>query len=1664
MQDKDLTLTNYLFEDLVIRTRKATELDGPSAVKNDGLNQYLDTLKAKQFTAMFQGTKSGKITTSGVVTYKWSHESQTRTGTDLSTTFPDANQTYTLTIVRAADPVVITIGTETDRSSLIELTSIGTKYVDSFKINSTEAFTVPPELPEQILILDEAFAGSDKFNDPNVSTWDVSKVVSMQNTFKDCAAFDQPLADWDTSNVSFMTGMFSGAVAYEQNLNGWDVSKIPTKPDDWDLNNTIWLDHRKPLWGVNPNLLHLVFGANGDINFSASVTVEINGETRYIDAQVLGTAVAAGSVLKLDPRINPEYGFQSTGGLTEVKSFGKMGLTSAVLGPHIRNVPPMVPASLTNYTNLFYGATNFNDPNVQWWDVSEVVAFTRCFSNCPKFNQPLNDWVVTKGRSFAWMFSGASVFNQPLDRWVMDRATNTESMFSSASKFDQDLSSWTLYNVTRLNAMFQLASSFNSPLPQVPNGGITNWTDFLSGCTSFNQPLTGLNTTGAELMGYFLQGCTSFNQSLDSLDTSNATTFTWFLGNCAKFNQPINLNLDKATKLAGLFYGCRVFNQPLDHITLPVVQDITQMFMYCNAFDQPVFRIPNPTVTQAGQTFYDATVFDQPLDHWPLVNVVRCNSMFQGAKRFNQPLTSWVFDKATAAEIMFYGAENFDQPVNHFKFKLVTNFSLMFGNAKRFNQPLDQWDMSKVTNLSRMFEGAWVFNQDLSSWDTSNVTTFKDCFLNAKCFNGSLAGWDTSKATTLDRMFYGATSFNQPVNHFRFPLVTDLSGLFYEADSFNQPLDQWDVSHVTILNAMFAYARSFNQPLANWDISKVTSFNRMFQSAESYNQDLSNWDTSKALGWMVDDNTPAWVKPKPFWGCVNDHASYLAIRSPDSSSMQLSFSSSGKFEVCYNSTANGWVTADRQLSLSNAVNLSHVAVRNIEGGDLLITSSNRSFEILSFGSGLTSLQFRASAPFTLPRVLPETLINLDGMFMNCINFNDPNIRSWDVRKARGVSGMFQGATSFNQDLSHWSFPHIFNEPSDFKSNTGNWLLGKPAFGVDGDYGEYVFGANGGEVSVYPAVPITVDGVAKAANTSHAVPANATVKIAHAGLIQDYHLTLTGAKRAVRFGTTRVGSLRLGTEIEAVPSFLPYSVKALQGTFEGAVNFNDPNVNYWDTSEVISFSNTFAGCTSFDQPLTQWRVTKAMLLTNMFLNCRAFNHRLEHWTTDSVVDMSGMFEGASAFNRSLDHWRVSQVTDMSNMFRNAIAFNQPLNNWQPDGGFDNVHGMFEGATSFNQPLNRWRFASSPKLEKMFYNATSFSQNLTGWALPGVASAPTKFSEGSGLTADQLPIWGASHTDAYYRVLNGTVLNFSNPVTLYVDGVAKPAAPQHTVTTANPTALVRIPHTADNPQYTLTTTEGIVTVASFGTSKLTRVALGKDVKWVTPVLPTSVYSLYGVFAEAADFNDESVSYWDVSRVTNLTDAFMGCVNFNQSLDNWDVRRVQSFHRCFYLCKAFNQSLSKWRTYSAVTMRQFLQNCITFDQPLAHLFTYQVKSFDNFLTGAIKFNQQMENFNVHMAETLRSFFYECSSLKQRSTLLWDTQRVTNMGHLFRKTSTNYLISDWDVRRVTDVTDMFREAIEYDRDLSSMRFVLVPTKPVNFDLAAAKWPEARKPKFGPA
>lgn len=207
------------------------------------------------------------------------------------------------------------------------------------------------------------------------------------------------------------------------------------------------------------------------------------------------------------------------------------------------------------------------------------------------------------------------------------------------------------------------------------------------------------------------------------------------------------------------------------------------------------------------------------------------------------------------------------------------------------------------------------------------------------------------------------------------------------------------------------------------------------------------------------------------------------------------------------------------------------------------------------------------------------------------------------------------------------------------------------------------------------------------------------------------------------------------------------VTDLSSVFRNNSLFND-DISSWDVSNVTTLESAFREAESFNQDISGWDVSNVTNMFYTFYKAYSFNQDLNSWDVSKVTDMNSMFRYATDFNGDITSWHTPNVTTMKYMFYNAYVFNQDIGGWYV-GAVVDFYGMFRSALLFNQDISQWNTSAAADMTYMFYNAEVFSQNLSNWCVSGVVDNglgkdenPTyRFDRNSGLTAAQLPQWGA-----------------------------------------------------------------------------------------------------------------------------------------------------------------------------------------------------------------------------------------------------------------------------------------------------------------------------------
>ena len=74
------------------------------------------------------------------------------------------------------------------------------------------------------------FFDAPSFNQP-LNNWNVGRLVNMESMFSDASSFNQPLSNWNTKNVQNMKGVFYSASSFNQNINNWNTKNVQNMRD-----------------------------------------------------------------------------------------------------------------------------------------------------------------------------------------------------------------------------------------------------------------------------------------------------------------------------------------------------------------------------------------------------------------------------------------------------------------------------------------------------------------------------------------------------------------------------------------------------------------------------------------------------------------------------------------------------------------------------------------------------------------------------------------------------------------------------------------------------------------------------------------------------------------------------------------------------------------------------------------------------------------------------------------------------------------------------------------------------------------------------------------------------------------------------------------------------------------------------------------------------------------------------------------------------------------------------------------------------------------------------------------------------------------------------------------------------------------------------------------
>ncbi len=685
----------------------------------------------------------------------------------------------------------------------------------------------------------------------NISQWDVSNVINMQEMFKE-SQFDGDIASWNVSNVTNMQDMFYKAGSFNQNISGWAVDSVTTMQQmfreatafDKDLdawgehmagrtvtitnifsnennNGYIVSDDKIPSWmyaisqtyqgnvastfavAVGQKNVSITASNTGKSTFNATGVYSIEPSTFTADT---GLQIdAASGTISGTPNValsRKTYAIVFTGNSSYVGKRATKAFTIEV--QQLDKVYSYYPLNKAKLIEAIKDVMDTDDDDIPDNNNADLnVIYTGYITNMGGPGSIALSGTCTNGGIFS--SSDLNSFNGDISGWDVSNVTSMVKMFCGSS-FDGDISDWDVSNVTTLQGMFK-NSQFNGNISKWNVRNVRNMAAMFRG-SQFNKDISKWVTPRLQYVATMFYGA-QFNGDLSDWDMTNVQNLQYMFYN-SQFNGDVSRwDTSGVIWMDNMFRGSQ-FNGDISKWNVSKVRDMDNMF--------------------------NGSQFNGDISNWNVSGIGNMAGMFRGSP-FNGDISKWNVSGVNNMNAMFASTQ-FNGDISKWNVSNVTNMAGMFYNNTAFTGDISDWNVSQVTNMESMFNEDTVFNGDISKWDVSKVTNISYMFKKSQ-FTGDISKWNVGKVTTMREMFT-ESQFTGDISKWTVSEVTTMQDMF-NTSKFNGDISDWDVSKVTTMAGMFGNSTVFNKDISEWDVSSLTNMSYMFYGASAFNQDIYEW-------------------------------------------------------------------------------------------------------------------------------------------------------------------------------------------------------------------------------------------------------------------------------------------------------------------------------------------------------------------------------------------------------------------------------------------------------------------------------------------------------------------------------------------------------------------------------------------------------------------------------------------------------------------------------------------------------------------------------------------------------------------------------------------------------------------------------------------------------
>ena len=1425
-----------------------------------------------------------------------------------------------------------------------------------------------------------------------ISDWDVSSVTDMANMFYDAASFNGEISTWNVSGVKTMSSMFSGATAFDQNLGEWYVIPADTAYDvsEGTLSVTTIsaqnaaLDGHNPNYGIGSSDDSDLFNMTGNVlmfkatpsagNYTVDVTAP-GGDFGTNNHRVLDVTVT-------DKDAVPEGAFVTT--------------WNATSSPHTISIP----------LEVYPGGTI----TIDWGDGS--TADVTANGTQPHTYSGPGDYQVSMTGNLSRIEMSATGGTESklasIDQWGDIRWSSMERAFEFASNMEYAaIDAPDLSGVSSMNRMFHFTSSFN--------GDLSRWN--VSSVT--------------DMSGVFLQA-SSFNRDLSTWDVSSVT------------------------QMISMFDSATVFNWPLHNWNVSSVNNMQYMFN-------------------------GAVAFNSTLNDWNVSSVNNMNSMFRSAASFNQPLHNWNVSSVNNMQYMFNGAAAFNSTLNDWNVSSVTDMHSMFLGATVFNQPLNDWDVLKVTDMSFMFNDASSFNGDISAWNVSSATSMTSMFLGATAFDQNLGAWYVvPDSTEIARAgipgIVGVISAQNSYLDDQIPVYSieedDDFALFEIVNGNKLNMTSVETKSEYAVNVTASGSDVFESG-NNWRTFEVTvtgqgnrppvvtagdsayayegSVGRLEGTASDLDGDplTHEWthDGAQSLGITIANDTALSTTFAVAGDVASDTAVTFTLTVSDGTSSPVLATVDVTVRDSSGAFITTWETDDPQT----------VVIFIVEGTDLIIDWGDGTVGTVSSGLALHTYaeagQYRIIADgsvsrlyhtdgFTTPQLLRYVdqwgdinWFDMQSMFVEASNMEYRATYIPDLSNVSSMNSMFDGASSFNGDISAWNVSKVtnmqsmFHGASLFNQSLNEWDVSKVIHMPSMFQNALRFNQSLNEWDV-----------SKVTDMSHMFFDAASFD----GEISDWDVS----------------------KVIHMPSM-----------FQSASLFNQPLSN-WNVSQVADMTDMFHNADAFDQNLGAWYVVPdgteiaradipgivgVISAQNSYLDDQIPVYSIEEdddsaffeivngnklnmtsVETKSEYAVNVTASGGTVFEDG-NNWRTFEVTVTGQGNRPPV-----VTAGDSAYAYEGSVGRLEGTASDldGDPLtHEWTHDGAQSLGITIANDTALSTTFAvagdvasdtavtftltvsdGTSSPVLATVDVTVRDSSGAF---IATWktGAAQTDVKF-VVTGT-----DPIIDWGDGTVGTVIPGLTSHTYAEAGQYRI--IADGSVSRLYHVDGLTTP-----QLLMYVDQWGDINWS---------DMEDMFHGASNMKYRATNTPDLSNVSKMISMFDGASSFNGNISAWNVSKVTNMISMFDGASSFNGNISAWNVSKVIDMFSMFRNAASFDQSLNDWNVSKVTDMSFMFNHAASFDQSLNDWNVSKVTNMDSMFSDTDFFNSDISS-WNTSAVTDMSNMFSYTNSfNGNISSWNTSAVTDMSNMFFNAASFNGEISTWNVSGVLSMDGMFDGAAA-------------